>query len=246
MANIFLWVFIFSFSLIEYSYADSRFPILRDSKEQVQQGKLLYDQNCASCHKKNLSGTKDWRSVDSDGHTVPPPLNGTAHTWHHSDELLHDIIKHGFNNLIKNYHQWFNLKYEIVYFFNVYGLGQISNGNMATVLGIFEDQYKKNKPLTIVKPGTQTRRFTHINDTIDVCYYAWKKNRSKHYSISNRKSYTIIEVAKLFNTKIKFLPPREGERYASALTSMNLSNKVYKMFGKIDLKDYVENVVKNS
>ena len=73
-----------------------------------------------------------------------------------------------------------------------------------------------------------------------------KKNKSKHYSISNRKSYTIIEVAKLFNTKIKFLRPREGERYASALSSMNLSNKVHKMFGTIDLKDYVENVVKNS
>ena len=101
--NIFSWVFVFSFSLVEYSYADSRFPILRDSKEQVQQGKILYDQNCASCHKKDLGGTKNWRSVDSDGHTVPPPLNGTAHTWHHSDELLHDIIKHGFNNLIKNY-----------------------------------------------------------------------------------------------------------------------------------------------
>ena len=101
--NIFLCVFIFSFSLVEYSYADSRFPILRDSKEQTQQGKLLYDQNCASCHKKDLRGTKNWRSVDSDGHTVPPPLNGTAHTFHHSDELLHNIIKYGFNNLIKNY-----------------------------------------------------------------------------------------------------------------------------------------------
>ena len=102
LTNISLSVFIFSFFLIEYSHADSRFPILRDSKEQVQQGKILYDQNCASCHKKDLGGTKNWRSVDSDGHTVPPPLNGTAHTWHHSDELLHDIIKYGFNNLIKN------------------------------------------------------------------------------------------------------------------------------------------------
>ena len=102
LTNILL-VFIFIFSLTEYSYADSRFPILRDSKEQVQQGKILYDQNCASCHKKDLGGTKNWRSVDSDGHTVPPPLNGTAHTWHHSDELLHDIIKYGFNDLIKNY-----------------------------------------------------------------------------------------------------------------------------------------------
>ena len=73
-----------------------------------------------------------------------------------------------------------------------------------------------------------------------------KKISAKHYSISNRKSYTIIEVAKMFNSKIKFLRPRKGERYASALTSMNLSNKVYKMFGTIDLKDYVENIVKNS
>ena len=116
---------------------------------------------------------------------------------------------------------------------------------MSTVIGIFEDQFKKKIPLTIVKPGSQSRRFTHINDTIEVCYYAWKKDKSKHYSISNRKSYTIMEVAKLFNVKIKLLPARKGERYASALTSMNLSNKVHKLFGKINLEDYVKNIVKN-
>jgi len=148
--------------------------------------------------------------------------------------------------LLENLKKWFNFKFEIIYFYNVYGPGQIKTGPMSTVIGIFEDQFKKKIPLTIVKPGSQSRRFTHINDTIEACYYAWKKNKSKHYSISNRKSYTIIEVAKLFNTKIKFLRPREGERYASALSSMNLSNKVHKMFGTIDLKDYVENVVKNS
>jgi len=147
--------------------------------------------------------------------------------------------------LLENLKKWFNFKFEIVYFYNVYGPGQIKTGPMSTVIGIFEDQFKKKIPLTIVKPGSQSRRFTHINDTIEACYYAWKKNRSKHYSISNRKSYTIIEVAKLFNTKIKLLPSREGERYASALTSMNLSNKVNKLFGKINLKDYVKNIVKN-
>ena len=47
---------------------------------------------------------------------------------------------------------------------------------MATVIGIFEDYYKKNKPLPVVKPGTQTRRFTHIDDTVYICYLAWKKN----------------------------------------------------------------------
>mgnify|MGYP006109551321 FL=1 len=148
--------------------------------------------------------------------------------------------------LLENLKKWFNFKFEIVYFYNVYGPGQIKTGSMSTVIGIFEDQFKKKIPLTVVKPGSQSRRFTHILDTVQVCYYAWRKNDCKHYSISSRKSYTIIEVAKLFNSKINFLPPREGERYASALTTMNLSNKVYKMFGKINLKDYVANIVKKS
>ena len=148
--------------------------------------------------------------------------------------------------LLDNLKNWFNFKFEIIYFYNVYGPGQIETGSMSTVIGIFEDQFKKKIPLTIVKPGTQSRRFTHILDTVEACYYGWKKNKCRHYSISHKKSYTIIEVAKMFNSKIKFLPPRAGERYASALTNMNLSNKVYKIFGKINLKDYVKNIVKNS
>jgi len=145
--------------------------------------------------------------------------------------------------LLENLKNWFDFKYEILYFYNVYGPKQISIGNMATVIGIFEDQYRKNKPLTVVKPGNQSRRFTHIDDTVDACFYAWKKNRCRHYSISNKKSYTIFEVAKMFNTKIKFLRARKGERYASALTNMNLSNKVYKIFGKISLKNYIKTIV---
>ena len=148
--------------------------------------------------------------------------------------------------LLDNLKNWFNFKFEVIYFYNVYGPGQIRKGSMATVIGIFEDQFKKKIPLTIVKPGTQSRRFTHILDTVEACYFGWKKNKCRHYSISHKKSYTIIEVAKMFNSKIKFLPPRAGERYASALTNMNLSNKDYKIFCKINLKDYVENIVKNS
>ena len=117
---------------------------------------------------------------------------------------------------------------------------------MATVIGIFEDQFKKKIPLTVVRPGSQTRRFTHILDTIEACYYAWKKSKCKHYSISHKKSYSVVEVAKMFNSKIKFISSRKGERYASALTSMNLSNKVHKIFGKINLKEYVANIVKNT
>ena len=145
--------------------------------------------------------------------------------------------------LLENLKRWFNFKYEVIYFYNVYGPHQISRGNMSTVIGIFEDHYKRNKPLPIVKPGTQTRRFTHIDDTVNICFLAWKKNLCRHYSIANKKSYSILEVAKMFKTKIKFLPKRPGERYASALTNMNLSNKMYKYYGKINLHDYVKSFI---
>tara|TARA_B100001250_G_C19712964_1_gene750063 strand:+ start:332 stop:1216 length:885 start_codon:yes stop_codon:yes gene_type:complete len=141
--------------------------------------------------------------------------------------------------LLENLKKWFGLKYEVIYFYNVYGPGQIEKGNMATVIGIFEYLYRNNKPLTVVKPGTQTRRFTHIKDTINVCYIAWKQNKCRHYSISNKRSYSIKQIANFFKTKIKYVPSRAGERYASALSNRSLSNKVYKYFGKIDIRHYI-------
>tara|TARA_B100001057_G_scaffold498440_1_gene605448 strand:- start:169 stop:1050 length:882 start_codon:yes stop_codon:yes gene_type:complete len=147
--------------------------------------------------------------------------------------------------LLENLKKWFNFEFEVIYFYNVYGPKQISKGKMSTVIGIFEEAYKNKKPLPVVKPGTQTRRFTHIDDTVRVCYIAWKKNLSRHYSISSKKSYSIIEVAKMFKSKIKYLNKRPGERYASALTEMNLSNKVYRYFGKIKLTDYINNFLVN-
>ena len=148
--------------------------------------------------------------------------------------------------MLENFKKWFNFKFEIIYFYNVYGPNQIMYGDMATVIGIFENQYKKNKPLTVVKPGTQSRRFTHVDDTVEVCFYAWKRNKCKHYSISSKKSYSIMQVAKMFRSKIKLLPARPGERYASALTSMNLSNKVHKLFGAKNLKNYINNIIKTA
>ncbi len=147
--------------------------------------------------------------------------------------------------LLENLKKWFNFKFEVIYFYNVYGPYQICKGSMATVIGIFENHFKLKKALPVVKPGKQTRRFTHIHDTVYICYIAWKKNLCRHYSIASHKSYSILEVAKMFNSKIKYLPKRPGERYASALTNMNLTNKVYKHFGNIDLKKYITNIINN-
>ena len=147
--------------------------------------------------------------------------------------------------LLENFRKWFNFKFEVIYFYNVYGPGQIKVGDMATVVGIFEDQYKKNKPLTIVRPGTQSRRFTHINDTINICLEAWKKNKCSHYSISHKKSYSIKDLAKMFKTKTIYLKPRLGERYSSALTKISNNRKIITKYGKIDLKDYVTSFIKS-
>ena len=146
--------------------------------------------------------------------------------------------------MLENLKKWFNFQYEIIYFYNLYGKRQICEGDMATVIGIFEKLYKNKKALTVVKPGTQSRRFTHVKDTIEVCYEAWKRNKCWHYSISNKKSYSINQVAKLFNSKIKYLPVRAGERYASALANLSFSNKVHKRYGKIQLKDYIKSFLK--
>ena len=141
--------------------------------------------------------------------------------------------------MLENLKKWFNFKFEVIFFYNVYGPRQIKVGDMATVIGIFENQYLNNKPITVVKPGSQARRFTHISDTVKICYEAFKVNKCKYYSISNKKSYSILEVAKMFKSKILLLKPRLGERYASALTKISSNNKIIQKYGKIELKDYI-------
>jgi UDP-glucose 4-epimerase len=148
--------------------------------------------------------------------------------------------------LLENLKKWFNFRHEVIYFYNVYGEKQICKGDMATVVGIFEYHFKKKKKLPVVRPGTQVRRFTHVYDTIKACIFAWKKNKCKHYSIASKKSYSIIELAKLFRNKIRYLPKRAGERYISSLTKMNLNNKIIRLPAKIRLKDYVNNFLINN
>ena len=147
--------------------------------------------------------------------------------------------------LLDNLKKWFNFKFEVIFFYNVYGPKQIKKGDMATVIGIFEHQYANKKPLSVVKPGNQSRRFTHIFDTVQVCYEAFKANKCKYYSISNKNSYSILKVAKMFKSKIVFLKPRAGERYASALTKISSKNKIIQRYGKLQLKDYISSFIKS-
>ena len=144
--------------------------------------------------------------------------------------------------LIKNYNRWFGLKYELVYFYNVYGPGQIKNTSMSAVIGIFETQYKKKQPLTVVKPGTQRRDFTHIDDIVRGCYLAWKKGNQNEYMLGTKKSYSVNQIAKMFKTKIKFIKSRRGERFGSTMLNDN-ARKILGYKANIDIKDYISDFI---
>jgi UDP-glucose 4-epimerase len=148
--------------------------------------------------------------------------------------------------LLENLKKWFNFRYDVIYFYNVYGERQICKGDMATVVGIFENHYLRGEKLPVVRPGTQVRRFTHVFDTVNACVFAWKKNKCKHYSIASTQHYSIIELAKMFKSKIRYLPIREGERFASALTKMSLNNKIIRLRAKIKLREYIKNFLRNN
>ena len=205
-------------------------------------------ENFNECFKSNSIGSKEVFKFCLDN-KIKLIYSATSATLgkNGSDKNLSPYAFTKSNNLelLENLKNWFKFKYEIIYFYNVYGDKQINKGKMATVIGIFQKQYLDNQPLSVVKPGTQTRRFTHISDTIRVCYKAWKSNKCAYYSISHKKSYSIQAVAKMFKTNITYLPRRPGERYASALTNLSYNNKVIKYYGKINLKDYVSSFIKN-
>lgn len=118
--------------------------------------------------------------------------------------------------LIKNYNQWFGLKYEICYFFNVYGPGQITTGDYATVIGIFERQCLSGELMTVVSPGTQTRDFTFVGDVVEGVIKTVGTNRNKEWFLRSGKNISIIEVANMFELgKWCLIPERKGERFTS-------------------------------
>lgn len=145
--------------------------------------------------------------------------------------------------LIELYKEWFGLKYIILYFYNVFGVNQISRGLYATVIGVFEEQYKNNESLTVVLPGIQQRSFTHIDDTINgIIIGSIKGELYNSYYITNDKQYSILDVVKLFNTKYKFIKEKKGDRLVSTGNNKDLKNLGWKI--QNSLEDYIENLVK--
>jgi len=148
-------------------------------------------------------------------------------------------VKSKMVELIKNYKKWFNLQYEICYFYNVYGENHIMYGDYATVIGIFEKQLMNNEPLTIVGDGEQTRQFTHINDIIIALNKIMYQNKNKEWYLSSDKNHKIIDVAKMFSNNIRFIPKRKGERHES-ISLINDTKEILNWKTKYKLKEYID------
>jgi UDP-glucose 4-epimerase len=117
--------------------------------------------------------------------------------------------------LVRNYGNWFGLKYAITYFYNVYGEGEIATGPYATLIGIFKQEYLHGMPMTVVSPGTQARCFTHISDIVSGLMLVGEKGEGDGFELGHSQAHSILEVAKMFGGEIVMLPERKGNRQSS-------------------------------
>ena len=147
--------------------------------------------------------------------------------------------------LVKNYSQWYGLKYATVYFYNVYGprerAGQFT-GAYGTVIGTFKEAYLKNKALPVRRPGTQKRAFTHVADTVAGIILAGQKGQGDDYGICAKETYSILELAKMFGGKINMLPQTKTSRTSEAIDSKKIKNLGWKQ--KHTLKQYIQDIKK--
>lgn len=141
------------------------------------------------------------------------------------------------SELVRNYGQWFGLEYAIAYFYNVYGDGEIASGPYATVIGIFKEEYKQGLPMTLVAPGTQSRCFTHISDIVAGLELIGERGQGDGFDIGNERSYTILEVAKLFGGEILMLPERKGNRQSAVIDTAKLRALGWK--ANVSLEDHI-------
>ena len=146
-------------------------------------------------------------------------------------------------DLINDYGRWYKMPYAICYFYNGFGPRERGDGKYATVIAKFERQYSLGEPLTVVRPGTQRRAFTHVRDLARGIVLTGKKGLGDRYALGQRKSYTILEIARAFGGPIRMVSGYAGrERARNPI-------KARRELGwkpTIDVLDYIAEFVKNN
>ena len=113
-------------------------------------------------------------------------------------------------DLINNYGRWYDLPYAICYFYNAFGPREKGIGPYATLIAKFEQLYLENKKLTVVKPGTQKRNFTYVKDLAKGIILIGEKGNGDDYTLANKKSYSVMEIAQAFGLDIELIDGNPG------------------------------------
>ena len=116
--------------------------------------------------------------------------------------------------LVVNYGTWFKLDHAITYFYNVYGPRE-RMGQYGTLIEIFRKKRLAGEPLTVFSPGTQTRTFTHVEDTVAGLILVGEKGKGDGYCISAEEEHSVLDVARLFGGEIIMAPAKQGDRRRS-------------------------------
>lgn len=143
-------------------------------------------------------------------------------------------------DLVKNFGKWYGMKYAITYFYNVYGKYEISNGKYATLIGLFADRYRKGLPLTVVKPGTQIRNFTHVDDIVSGLIRVGTDGQGDGYGIGSDESFSVLEIAEMFGSEIQMIPERPGNRMFAELHVEKIKELNWK--AKYSIVDYISKI----
>lgn len=139
--------------------------------------------------------------------------------------------------LIKSIGTKYPLKYAIVYFYNVYGPNENGSGERATVVEKFIQAKLKNQNVVINSPGTQERRFTHVDDIVNGVLLVMEHGQGDKYFIGAKKSYSIIALAKLINVNYSIGPETLGNRTTSHIDHTKMSELGW--LPKKHLEDYI-------
>lgn len=145
--------------------------------------------------------------------------------------------------LVVNYASWFDLEYAITYFYNVYGPREISEGKYATLIALFKEKTRRKEPLTIVSPGSQRRNFTYVGDIVKGLILVGEKGSGDHFGLGSEKSYSILQIAKMFGGQIKMLPERRGNRMDASLDVSRSQTLGWK--SEVQIEDYINSFLKS-
>lgn len=185
------------FHLGEYSRVEQSFLDIETVWQSNTTGTMQVLKYCSDTHVKLIYAGSSTKFGDNGTNARESPY---AWTKASNTELIHNFAK------------WYGLHFAIAYFYNAYGPRELKDGSYATLIARFAELWRKKEPLTVVRPGTQTRNFTHVEDIVQGLLLVAQYGEGDGYGIGSDDEYTVLQVAELFGGEIQFLSKRKGNR----------------------------------